>query len=403
MTASPEVNGGTGSGQPHTAPDAGLEPLLWMQLLGIGAIVGETLALLVLLGSVDPGPLPGLERLLIWALGALGPAVLLSKRPADPWSLLVLQAPSRGRREIHRRLSRLQDRPALRLLPLLAASLLLPAIWRIDQVSGLASGLSPLADSNRLVVLLLSVPVLAVVVWHIQQIGQALWLLSRPAEAINAAEPLSINELEQTRLSLGLPLLLVSPLQADARPAGQQTPAPEVIDPSAAATSETSPGPQPGQPSSASVSHDPAQRLLDDQASLEGPSPVSDPQQIPPPTAPLTAAVQDQGEVMSAAKTEDVSEGEARSDSVSETESGRETVGGSDQDPIQRALDEAAAAELQRSAGEQALAGEPGQEPAEGSWKGDGPSSAAGPIEPEQAAEDGEGGDLDQQIAGHEP
>lgn len=403
MTAKPEVNAGTGSVQSQTAPDAGLEPLLWLQLLGIGAIVGEALALLVLLGSVDPGPLPSLERLLIWALGALAPAVLLSKRPADPWSLLVLQAPSRGRREIQRRLMRLQDQPALRLLPLLATSLLLPAIWRIDQIGGLASGLSPLAESSRLVVLLLSVPLLAMIVWQVQQIGQALWLLSRSAEAINAVEPLTISEQEQTRISLGLPLLLISPLQPDARPASQQTPAPEVIDLSAAATSETSPGPQPDQPSSASVSNDPEQRLLDDQASLQGPSPVSDPQQIHAPIAPLTAPVQDQSAVMSAAKTEDGSEGEARSDSVSETESDRETTAGSDQDAIQRALDDAAASALQLSEGEQALAEEPGQEPAEGSGKEDDPSSAAGAIKPEQAAENGEGGDLDQQIAGHEP
>lgn len=226
MTASPEVNDGTGFGQPHTAPDAGLEPLLWLQLLGIGAIAGEALALLVLLGSVDPGPLPELERLLIWALGALAPAVLLSKRLADPWSLLLLKAPCRGRRDIQRRLSRLQDQPALRLLPLLAAVLVLPAIWRIDQVSGLARALSPLTDSNRLVVLLLSVPILAVIVWHVQQIGQALWLLSRPAAAINTVDPLTINELERERLSLGLPLLLVSPLRPDARPPGRPSPPP---------------------------------------------------------------------------------------------------------------------------------------------------------------------------------
>lgn len=226
MTASRQAHGGAGSGQPRIEPNPGLEPLLWLQLLGIGAIAGEMLAVLVLLGSVDPGALPGLERLLIWALGALGPAVLLWKRPADPWSLLLLQAPLRGRRDIQRRLMRLQDLPALRLMPLLAATLLLPAIWRIDQASGLAAGLSPLASSSRLMVLLLSVPLLAVIVWQWQQIWQAVWLLSRPASAISAAEPLSITEQEQQRLSLGLPLLLLDPLQ-DSRPvvSRQQNPA----------------------------------------------------------------------------------------------------------------------------------------------------------------------------------
>lgn len=403
MTASPEVNDGTGFGQPHTAPDAGLEPLLWLQLLGIGAIAGEALALLVLLGSVDPGPLPELERLLIWALGALAPAVLLSKRLADPWSLLLLKAPCRGRRDIQRRLSRLQNQPALRLLPLLAAVLVLPAIWRIDQVSGLARALSPLTDSNRLVVLLLSVPILALIVWHVQQIGQALWLLSRPAAAINTVDPLTINELERERLSLGLPLLLVSPLRPDARPPGRPSPPP------AAAASEAPPGPQPVQPSSAPVSQDPGQIPVEGQPTNEGASPGSSSQEFSTPIVPLTGPAEDQGALRRASTTEDGSEGEAGSDSVTETANDREIAGGSDQDAIEHAQDEAAAAELPLTAseqaslaGEQTLAGEPGQEPAEGSWKGDGPWSAAGAIEPEQTAEDGEGGDLDQQIAAHE-
>ena len=354
MTARPELNAGTGSVQSQTAPDAGLEPLLWLQLLGIGAIVGEALALLVLLGSVDPGPLPGLERLLIWALGALGPAVLLSKRPADPWSLLVLQAPSRGRREIQRRLMRLQDQPVLRLLPLLAGSLLLPAIWRIDQLSGLASGLSPLADSNRLAVLLLSVPVLAVIVWHVQQIGQALWLLSRPAEAINTAEPLSINELEQTRLSLGLPLLLLSPLRANptiARAAVQRASEPEAVVPT--------PAPERGDISAAGQA--PGSEAKTENGSESGNGPLSEGEDEAEPNAVIVQGATDQP------------------------------------------LDEDAAPGLPLPASEQAAPEEPSQAPTAGGQSGEAPSSAAGAIEPEQAAEDGEGGDLDQQIAGHEP
>ena len=220
MTASRQASDGPDTGrQAVPEPNPRLEPLLWLQLLGIGAIVGESLGLLVVLGSVDPGPVPGLERLLIWALGALAPAVLLWKRPADPWSLLLLQAPIRGRRDLQRRLLRLQDQPLLRVSPLLAAALLLPTLWRIDQAGGLATGLSPLADSNRLVVLLLSVPLLALIVWQWQQVGQALWLLSRPVSAIQAAEPLSMAEQEQQRLSLGLPVLLLDPLQGPTPPA----------------------------------------------------------------------------------------------------------------------------------------------------------------------------------------
>jgi hypothetical protein len=211
------------------ASDPRLEPLLWLQLLGIGVIPAEGLALLLLLGSVDPGPLPGLERLLIWALGVLAPAMLLWRRPADCWSLLLFQAPQRGRRDLQRRLSRLQVTPLLRVALAVGAALLLPAIWILDQAGGLATGFSPLTGTSRLVVLLLSIPLLAVILWQWQQLLQALWLLSRPNEAVLQAPPLSPEELEQTRLSVGLPVLLIEPLQAvqgTEQASGRQTPVP---------------------------------------------------------------------------------------------------------------------------------------------------------------------------------
>ena len=49
------------------------EPLLWLQLLGLAVLPLETALLLLVLAGADPGPLPGLERLFTWALGALGP------------------------------------------------------------------------------------------------------------------------------------------------------------------------------------------------------------------------------------------------------------------------------------------------------------------------------------------
>ena len=53
------------------------EALLWIQLLGLAALPLELLLLLVLFAGADPGPVPALERLLVWGLGALLPAVLL--------------------------------------------------------------------------------------------------------------------------------------------------------------------------------------------------------------------------------------------------------------------------------------------------------------------------------------
>lgn len=324
MTASRQASDGPDTGrQAVPEPNPRLEPLLWLQLLGIGAIVGESLGLLVVLGSVDPGPVPGLERLLIWALGALAPAVLLWKRPADPWSLLLLQAPIRGRRDVQRRLLRLQDQPLLRVSPLLAAALLLPTLWRIDQAGGLATGLSPLADSNRLVVLLLSVPLLALIVWQWQQVGQALWLLSRPASAIQAAEPLSMAEQEQQRLSLGLPVLLLDPLQAPTPPA----------------------------------------------------RPAAAPEPEPQPQAPVAAAA-------TGASAEPGAQAE---DSPTDAAAAKGTEPGT---PEQRPDSDTT------SPGTPASEAEPGAEIE---------VSGSGSIEPEQTAGDGQGGDLDQEVAGLEP
>ncbi len=183
--------------------------------------------LLVLAGS-DPGPLPGLERLLCWSIGALAPALLLAQRPADVWSLLLLTTPLRGRRELQRRLSSLQAALGLRLTLAGAAALTLPLLWWIDRHAAVATPLSPFTSTPRLVALLLAALLLALMLWQWQQLIQSLWLLSRSPEAVAAVQPLSQAELEQRRLCLGLPLLLPDPLLPEfprQMPAPQATPA----------------------------------------------------------------------------------------------------------------------------------------------------------------------------------
>jgi len=187
------------------------EPLLWVQLIGAGVFPLEGLLLLLLLAGSDPGPVPALERLLCWGLGALAPTLLLWRRPADVWSLLILQTPLRARRPLQQRLSRLQDSRGLRLALAVAAALSLPLLWWLDEHAAVASSLSPLAGSPRLVALLLAALLLALMLWQWQQLLQALWLLSRSPEAVAAARPMSQQELEEQRLCLGLPLLLLEP------------------------------------------------------------------------------------------------------------------------------------------------------------------------------------------------
>ncbi|MEB3351634.1 MAG: low-complexity tail membrane protein [Cyanobacteriota bacterium] len=189
------------------------EPLLWLQLIGLGALPLQALLLLLLLAGSDPGRLPTLERLFTWAIGALLPGLLLLRRPADPFSLLLVSTPLRARRELQRRLATLQAAlpPKAGLAVGMAGALAL-LVWA-DEHAALAAALSPLDGSPRLVALLLAALLLAVMVWQWQQVIQALWLLSRPEAAVAAATPMPTADIGDQRLCLGLPLLLPDPLQ----------------------------------------------------------------------------------------------------------------------------------------------------------------------------------------------
>ena len=190
------------------------EPLLWIQLLGLAALPAELLLAFLLLAGADPGPLPGLERVLCWSLGALLPAVLFWRQPPDVWSLLVVQIPLQGRRELQSRLSGLQAPLAVKLVGAAGAALLLPLVWLMDDHAGLAMAVSPLAGSSRLVTLLLTLPLLALSLWQWQQLCQSVWLLSRPEALVAgiAASALTPEATARERLCLGLPLLLPEPL-----------------------------------------------------------------------------------------------------------------------------------------------------------------------------------------------
>lgn len=221
------------------------EPLIWLQLLSAAALPLEVLLVLLLLAGADPGPVPGLERLLAWGIGALAPAVLLWKRPADPFSLLLVQAPLRARTPAQGTLS-----AGPLLLPRLAgaagAALLLPALWWIDGAAALAGPMALLPDANRLVALLVTVPVLAVMVWQLQQLVQTIALLLRSPNAWTGLAPLTPEQIETQRLCVGLPLLLLEPLtnpEPVSKPAVSSRPAPPVAE----AKPEPAPSPEPTQ------------------------------------------------------------------------------------------------------------------------------------------------------------
>jgi hypothetical protein len=202
------------------------EPLLWLQLLGLAALPLEALLLILVLAGADPGPFPGFERVLAWALGALAPAVLFWRLPPDLWSLLLVQVPLRGRRSEQLRLSALQGALPLRVIAGSGAVLLLPLLWQLDAAAGLAWAWSPLSASPRLVVLLVSVPLLALTLWQWHQVVQALWLFTRPEALVEETLPLTQAQAAESRLNLGIPLLLLPPLAIET-PAPRAEPTPE--------------------------------------------------------------------------------------------------------------------------------------------------------------------------------
>jgi len=180
---------------------------------------------------------------LAWALGALAPAVLFWQLPPDLWSLLLLQVPLRGRRPEQLRLSALQTALPLKLLAASGAALLLPLVWLMDAKAGLAWAWSPLSASPRLVVLLVSLPLLALMQWHWHQLMQTLWLFTRPEALVEQTLPLTQAQAADDRLNLGLPLLLLPPLEM-ATPAPQPEPSTKA-EPAPEPTLQPEPEPQP--------------------------------------------------------------------------------------------------------------------------------------------------------------
>lgn len=124
------------------------EPLLWLQLIAIGAIPIELLLLFLVLAGADLGPIPAFERLLTWALAVLAPTLVLWQRPADWGSLLLLSRPLKERSESQRQLSGLQQGLIPRLTLLIGSAALLAIFWWIDQI--FHSRQRPLTTSRQL-------------------------------------------------------------------------------------------------------------------------------------------------------------------------------------------------------------------------------------------------------------
>ena len=357
------------------------EPLLWLQLIAVGVLPLEALLLLLLLAGSDPGPVPGLERLLCWGLGGLLPAVVLWRRPADVWSLLLLQIPLRARRPLQQRLSSLQESAALLIGLGVGSALLLALLWWSDAHAAIAGPFSPLAASPRLVGLLLAALLLALMLWQWQQLLQSLWLLSRSPDTLAAAEAMSTRELEARRLCLGLPLLLLDPLVAGT--ASQPTQRGK-RGPVSAATS-----PQPATTPRAETGTEPA---LGNPGPLEPAAAEARDSGLLEPQAAGTAAHNDE-EPLSAATVNEASNHDQ------ENRPADLTAANPPKQVTPQPLSPEASTEEFDGAVTGSAAGAPVDNKPEPCPGQSGPSAAVPvAIEPEQGTENREGGDLDQQV-----
>ena len=189
------------------------EPILWLQLLAIGFIPMELLLLRLVLAGSDPGPIVALERVLTWSIAVIAPSIALWRTPADWGSLLLISLARNGRTKEQEKIGYLQSKFVNRIGLLVGNIGLLVSLWWLDQSSVLVKGFSPTLGLPRLAILLISIPLLALMLWQWQQLIQSLWLLSRSEKDLDSAHESSDQILAKDRICLGLGLLKFSPLE----------------------------------------------------------------------------------------------------------------------------------------------------------------------------------------------
>jgi len=334
------------------------EPLLWLQLIGLGAIPLELLLVLLLLAGSDPGPLPGLERVLTWSLGAVAPSVLLWRMPPDPFSLLLVCTPVRLRTPDQLAFSQQPMGLPLKLLLASGTALLLPLLWWLDTTSVLATSYALLPTPNRMAALVAIAPLLTLMVWQWQQLAQASVLLGRNHQQTpathGAGDP---SPATRQPLCLGLPWLRLPALTQ-----GTTTALPEGAEgPSDDQTPSLAPDWIDGGPDAASE-----QGVMDDSSNDD---------HAPEPLAPTTEGQETEGQ-----------------ESVVPTPEDRNEKAGGDHEenhpasPDKKQSREPEITDAEFTPFEPALLDDDQLE------------SAAVAIEPEEAAEKAEGSDLDTQI-----
>jgi hypothetical protein len=182
----------------------------------------------------------------------------------------------------------------------LAALGSLPLLWWLDDSAVLASEFSPVLGQSRLVTLLISIPVLALMVWQVQQLSQALgWLLpvrsqlDQAASAENTVEHNSIAA-DQQHTSFGLQILRLSRLawpepaaKPTQEPPQKQTPQP----PSASEAVSAEPVPEEPVP----TENEPLVANAADQGQTNPTDSSNDPEEYSQPSLDESKSLEDEG------------------------------------------------------------------------------------------------------------
>jgi hypothetical protein len=138
----------------------------------------------------------------------------LWRRPADWGSLLLVRQPLASRNSDQLRISASHGGLSSRVAVVITAVILLPVLWWLDDSAVLASEFSPVSGQSRLVTLLLVSPLLALMVWQVQQLVQAATqLLASGATAAPTDSAFRADAVATQRTSLGLQLLNLPALE----------------------------------------------------------------------------------------------------------------------------------------------------------------------------------------------
>ena len=121
---------------------------------------------------------------------------------------MLVRQPLTSRSNDQLRISASQNGLSGRVAVVMAALILLPVLWWLDESAVLASEFSPVSGQSRLITLLLVSPLLALIVWQLQQLVQAATLLFGSAARVAPADSaFRADAVATQRTSLGLQLL----------------------------------------------------------------------------------------------------------------------------------------------------------------------------------------------------